>query len=240
MQAQNDEFTKTFNLYGNSDREDGLLTEGDWEFTINVGINDNIILKNNRTNSALTYHKVGKWNDYTGNTDGESYKFCVFKCLNDNIKLVYSDDYIMLLNLKKDTHEFYRREDIAKPLVFNENYKEIDKYSLDVGSNGLTTNIMVKKGDWIKVNASGYIKVGQWVGNSGPEGINGYGIYNHYADFKHGALLIQVENSPVWRGTNREFKFMAENNGILKFMVNDNDPGNNSGVYSVNLVHYKY
>ena len=78
IQAQNDEFIKTFSLYGNSDRKDGRLTEGDWQFTINAGVNDNIILKNNRTNSTLIYYRIGKWNDYTGNKGERLYKFCVF------------------------------------------------------------------------------------------------------------------------------------------------------------------
>ena len=114
-----------------------------------------------------------------------------------------------------------------------------ESHSLRVSSRGLTTTIYVSKGDIIEMRATGYISVGLFAGTSSPAGIDGFTPYNKISGFKHGALLVRVGGSS-WRGINQDLIFRAEESGEIVFLVNDSEPQNNRGYYSVELNHYKF
>ena len=104
----------------------------------------------------------------------------------------------------------------------------------------ITSGIHVENGDLVNIKASGSIRVGAWVGNSGPEGISrGVGNislaqYCYFPNFNHGALLYRI-GSDEWKcylaGTDNNF--ISPQSGNIEFAVNDNDQGNNSGYYTV-------
>lgn len=122
-------------------------------------------------------------------------------------------------------------------VIRNNTNKEL--HSLQVSSRGLNTTINVEKGDIIEMRATGYISVGMFAGSSSPVGIDGFTPYNRISGFKHGALLVKIGGSS-WRGINQDLIFRAEESGEIVFLVNDAEPQNNRGHYSVELNHYKF
>ncbi len=242
-QAQSGEFSRLYNLVSISGPGETTQT-GAWEFTFDVGFNKNVIQKNLKTNATLWFEKVGQWREHSEELNGKTYplQVCRFKHQGEYVDIAFHEDLVTLLfvNSNREPEFYFWMEAVGDQLAFNEDYKDFTKYYFDVKSTGLTTDVKVKEGDWIKINASGRIKVGQFAGNSGPEGINGFALYNRDSDFLHGALLVKIGSSFNWMGTNREFLFKAERSGVLKFMVNDIEPGNNSGVYSVEVTHFVY
>jgi hypothetical protein len=119
------------------------------------------------------------------------------------------------------------------------NHTNKESHNLQVSSRGLNTTINVKKGDIIEVRATGYISVGLFAGSSSPAGIDGFTAYNRVSGFKHGALLVSVGGSN-WKGINQDMIFRAEKSGEVTFLVNDAEPQNNRGAYSVELHHYQF
>lgn len=119
------------------------------------------------------------------------------------------------------------------------NHTNKESHNLSIYSRGLTTTFEVNQGDIIEMRASGYITVGAFVGSSSPSGIDGFTRYNRISGFKHGALLIRIGNSK-WKSIKQDLIFKAENSGKIKFLVNDAEPKNNRGYYSVELNHYKF
>ncbi|CAN5413898.1 hypothetical protein BH10BAC2_BH10BAC2_48650 [soil metagenome] len=96
-------------------------------------------------------------------------------------------------------------------------------------------NKLIKKGNKISISASGQIKVGTFVGYSGPEGIDGYENYNQVEGFKHGALLVRIGEKGKWLAVGRSILLTAQTDGKIEFLVNDNDPDNNTGNYEVEI-----
>ncbi len=112
--------------------------------------------------------------------------------------------------------------------------------------NSLTeTHIPVKKGETVLITATGSINVGPWVGLSGPQGrtagLIGFPI-SHYSivkSFNHAVLMFKLAKADAWTACGANFKFTADKNGELIFQVNDNDQGNNSGAYTVNIQKFQ-
>lgn len=101
--------------------------------------------------------------------------------------------------------------------------------------------IDAKVGNWIKINASGSMKVGNWIGNSTPDGRSG-GImgmsitqYNIVPNFNHAALLYKLPGDTEWKSCGANCQFQSPTSGKLKitFEINDNTQGDNSGAYDI-------
>ncbi|KQB99197.1 hypothetical protein [Pedobacter sp. Hv1] len=106
--------------------------------------------------------------------------------------------------------------------------------SFEVDSYTRKTDLQLRIGDRLKIEASGKISLGFFAGYGGVEGIEGYKDYCIEPNFRHGALLYRIGNGP-WQLLGSELSTTAKTGGILQFMVNDNDPGNNSGVFNVSI-----
>jgi len=105
------------------------------------------------------------------------------------------------------------------------------QYEIDSYSN--TTDVNVKKGDRINIAASGTVTYGAWAGSGGPDGIDGYTSYNRIQGFRHGSLLVRIGDSGDWEAVGTSKSITAKNSGPLQFIVNDGDPSNNSGSFTV-------
>lgn len=99
------------------------------------------------------------------------------------------------------------------------------------------TKLSLKKGDKVRISASGAIVLGFFAGESMPAGINGMREYNVIPNAPHGALLMRVNTtgSEAWEVCGEECVLTAKNSGKLEFRINDSDPNNNTGQYEVTV-----
>src|SRR6267142_299455 len=117
------------------------------------------------------------------------------------------------------------------------------KYSSNyvAGVNGpVTTEVQVKPGDKVTIHASGQVTFGVFAGSGGPEGIQFMPSYNHFPDSPHGCLMGRIRHSSDaesgrWFFIGEGTDFTSKEAGTLELDVNDNDPGNNTGQFRVEI-----
>jgi hypothetical protein len=127
---------------------------------------------------------------------------------------------------------------------------------------GLTnTNVVLRRGDKVKIDADGVIDVGPRIGEVMPEGKRSFfavflGVisvpilidaekYNIVSDYPHGMLMyrIQPEGSTStlgWKKCGKYCRLSVEASGTLELEVNDNDQENNSGEFQVRVTVERY
>jgi len=103
-----------------------------------------------------------------------------------------------------------------------------------IGSENNVVTVRINAGDRIFMEAGGEISLGAFAGKTGPDGIDGYTIYKRVSSFKHGSLLYHIGDG-AWACLDENKTFTAVTSGKLEFIVNDNDPSNNSGQFWVNI-----
>lgn len=100
---------------------------------------------------------------------------------------------------------------------------------------------LIRRGQHVRLNPSGSISLGPWVGVQGPAGA-GWGTFlDHYSlqhDIRHGALMYRIGANSRWVPCDREMEFTASTGGELEFEVNDNDKDNNKGAFKVEVRVY--
>jgi hypothetical protein len=145
-----------------------------------------------------------------------------------------------LLTKKKLTWEFMIYENNFEGFRYKGYAYRFSKFELDVNSYTNATDIKIKKGDIIYLNASGSIKLGDFLGSCGPEGINNWETYNRKKGLKHGCLMVKIDPDLNYDHVNFEWfavglntSFTSPIDGILRFMVNDKEPQNNEGSFLV-------
>jgi hypothetical protein len=104
--------------------------------------------------------------------------------------------------------------------------------TIEVNSYTKTTTIKVKKGDKIYLQASGLVTTGMWSGASGPNGKVYTPLWNIEPAINYGALMLKIGNGD-YIATSTDTTIIAPNGGILSFAVNDKDPTDNSGSFTV-------
>jgi len=116
-----------------------------------------------------------------------------------------------------------------------------ETHQIEVTSRNITT-IKLEKDDRAMISAEGQIRLGLLAGVGGPEGVPGFTQYNIYADDRHGALFARVrgdDGEEKWKRIGKQGVILAEHVGVLEFLVNDNDPGNNQGSFKVTVQVYR-
>ncbi len=73
------------------------------------------------------------------------------------------------------------------------------------------------------------------MGGGGPDGISGFRQYNIVSNANHGALLARINRSQGWLLIGKGGTFNSSYDGTLEFAVNDREPSNNSGGFTVNV-----
>jgi len=104
----------------------------------------------------------------------------------------------------------------------------------------VNTGISVNSGDKIKVEASGRIRFGYFVGSGGPKGILISPEYNYFVDIPHGQLMGRIRQFGAqeldgWFPIGEGREFVARSQGVLEFAVNDNRPGDNAGRFRIEV-----
>lgn len=100
-----------------------------------------------------------------------------------------------------------------------------------------STNIYVKKGDRVTINASGKMKLGAFLGSSTADGIDGYTIYNYVKNLKHGSLIGSIGDDNSWFNIGSNKTFIADRNGRLHLRVNDRLLIDNENYFTVSYKH---
>jgi hypothetical protein len=95
------------------------------------------------------------------------------------------------------------------------------------------TNLFLNKGQSYTLKASGKMKVGNFLGNSGPEGINASKIYNIDKRFPHGSLIGKIGEDGDWFLVGKGGTFTANSKGRLYLRVNDRLVTDNDGYYTI-------
>ncbi|SEJ56395.1 hypothetical protein SAMN05192553_105110 [Cyclobacterium xiamenense] len=95
------------------------------------------------------------------------------------------------------------------------------------------TNLFLNKGQSYTLKASGKMKVGNFLGNSGPEGINASKIYNIDKRFPHGSLIGKIGEDGDWFLVGKGGTFTTNSKGRLYLRVNDRLVTDNDGYYTI-------
>ncbi|WP_299700193.1 hypothetical protein [uncultured Pontibacter sp.] len=96
-----------------------------------------------------------------------------------------------------------------------------------------STRTYLKKGDKVKVTASGKVSFGLFAGTGGPRGIRGFEYYSIVRNYPHGCLIATIGDGGTWHYIGNEATITADKDGFLKLYVNDSDPRNNTGRFTV-------
>ncbi len=159
-----------------------------------------------------------------------------------------SPDYSQVICQDSDSTYFYRGE--PRPAQQNTGTPEAvpsrqtssanrNQYAFNTNSH-VNTDITVNTGDTITIQASGTIRFGFFAGSGDPRGILFNPAYNYFIGLPHGQLMARVRQFgmqdldgwfPVGEGT----EIVARSSGILKFAVNDNNPGDNAGSFRIEV-----
>jgi hypothetical protein len=103
-----------------------------------------------------------------------------------------------------------------------------------------STGVVIKRGDKLTFRASGRVSFGVIAGAGGPEGINGFRVYNFIggADIQHGALLARIKRpnaNDAWYYIGKGREITSGVDGTLELSVNDIDTSNNRGSFTVEV-----
>jgi len=116
------------------------------------------------------------------------------------------------------------------------------KQNLKVNAH-VKSDINVEEGDLVIIKADGVIKVGEWVGTSGPEGLqNGVlGVslssYNIFPNWNHAALYYRFGEKDDWKYYDeKKNKYVVQTKGYIEFGINDKNLSDNSGAYNVEVI----
>jgi hypothetical protein len=136
----------------------------------------------------------------------------------------------MIILLKEPTYWKFSVSENSKSDI---NFARVEKPNIIiVSSYSNHTRVFLKKGDVISVKASGSISLGPFAGSTGPEGIEGFTLYNYVQGFKQGSLLGKIGDGD-WFLVGKRQTITCRESGDLQLVVNDNEPSNNSGYFDV-------
>ncbi|RIH62907.1 hypothetical protein D1164_22440 [Mariniphaga sediminis] len=153
--------------------------------------------------------------------------------------------YRLMVSIPSDKRAFYSDEirriiySLDKiqrentPQVANESVREkpkIERYNV---KGAIRTNLYLERGEKVNIAATGRVTFGVFAGSGGPTGIQGFEIYNIVKNYRHGSLLATIGDNGAWHYVGRGTIITADNSGYLKLYVNDLDPSNNSGSFTV-------
>ena len=102
------------------------------------------------------------------------------------------------------------------------------------------SDIKVRAGDRIVIQATGRVSLGAFTSAAGPDGIRGRKNYNIVRDkgFRHGMLLARAKKPGVdtpWFAVGSQGEFISPINGYLEFVVNDRARRNNGGYFDAKM-----
>jgi hypothetical protein len=115
----------------------------------------------------------------------------------------------------------------------------ISNYVFGLNSR-LDTEVTVKPGDKLTISASGLVTLGVFAGQGGPEGIQFNPAYSIFPNSPHGCLIGRIRTSSdeaagQWAYIGKGDVWTIKDAGTLELDLNDNDQGNNTGEFRVEI-----
>jgi len=107
-------------------------------------------------------------------------------------------------------------------------------YTFSVGSTIKKTDLKITEGDEVRISASGKVVVHGFTGSVGPEGMDGYRNNRIDQVFPYGALLYKIGDDD-WNIVDPQDTIVSDRTGVLKFIINDNDPVSNGGKFAIKV-----
>ncbi len=106
----------------------------------------------------------------------------------------------------------------------------------------VNTGMLVNAGDKLSISATGRITFGWFAGSGGPLGIFFNPDYNYFFNVPHGYLMARVYQPGLrdldgWLPIGEGAELIARFDGELEFLVNDNNPQDNSGEFCITVVN---
>jgi hypothetical protein len=98
----------------------------------------------------------------------------------------------------------------------------------------VATDLTFAAGDRIRFDATGRVKVGDFAGSTGPEGMRGFTHYSWEAGLPHGALIAKIGDGPYFL-VGKERTVTVRGGGKLFLKINDRDRANNEGAFQVKV-----
>jgi len=95
------------------------------------------------------------------------------------------------------------------------------------------SELSLKKGQTIKVNSYGYVKLGLML-SGGPGGVYGYQSYSVDPEFPHGSVMVGINKKWAYMGAANTYE--APVSGRLQIAINDADYTNNEGYFDIVIV----
>ncbi|WP_154857067.1 hypothetical protein [Cyclobacterium xiamenense] len=111
--------------------------------------------------------------------------------------------------------------------------ERISTNTIKVDSYSNFTDISLREGQLVEIEASGSIKLGVFSVDCYPEGINGFRSNNVDQRFNHGCLIGKIGNDGEWFYIGRNKTFTAPVSGVLHLRINDDVEIDNSGHFIV-------
>jgi hypothetical protein len=169
-----------------------------------------------------------------------------FNALND-LFLKFYDNYLIIYTFNTLSYKMNRAKNkmriyiLAISLLFiysiackAQNSPAKNSYTFDVSPGIQKTDLKINEGDRVQLSASGTVVLRGVTGSVGPEGKDGFKNCRMDQVFEYGALLYKIGDDD-WNIVDPEDTIIAERIGYLKFMINDNDPSNDSGKFIVKV-----
>ncbi len=130
----------------------------------------------------------------------------------------------------------------------------------------VTSSVKVKRGDFVYVEITGQVKVGNYLGMADGAGILSKSIvfesYNKYKGHRHGSVMVILNNKVesckrILDNLGSKYNlpgiapdygieyvpgyyFIADEDGYLKFDINDSEPANNEGDFYIGVIVMSY
>lgn len=177
-------------------------------------------------------------------------KFGTFKLYLNRNSLTRIVDYIELIvrSPERKYRQFNEALNISAPVKIELEKRRVEpqRYQLPATYNGSVylEIVHLRNGNLVTVNISNRIRIGEWVGYTGPNGKNsGVGgitleNFNIVRHLPHAAVLYRFSNQDEWKFCGEKLEFTAQSSGVitLELMINDNDKTDNEGAFDVEVI----
>ncbi|MCB9332606.1 MAG: SEL1-like repeat protein [Lewinellaceae bacterium] len=122
----------------------------------------------------------------------------------------------------------------AMELVRRQDKKRV--YAATITSK-LKTDLFLKKGQLVNLQALGNITLGMLAGTRSAEGIDDSYLrsYSIVPDLPHGAFIYRIGTGNLWTMAGKKHEFTVPEDGVLEIAVNDVDWVNNEGYFDVKI-----
>ncbi|MCP9767090.1 hypothetical protein EGI22_04155 [Lacihabitans sp. LS3-19] len=166
-----------------------------------------------------------------------------FKTSDNPNSIMFPEANININKLSKEDSIFFKQK-------YSLPCKDLDFKSLPMSiklTNSITEEIKLDKAGTVTIKSSGSINAGTFIGNTTPDGkfeFTYLGLafdidasYDIVPDFPHCAVMYKLNDDKDWKlcKSNCEFTTKGNETITLTLQINDIDPSDNSGFYTVEI-----